>query len=149
MIREKSRRLAAASCGGALLLAALAGGAVSAADAPPAADAAQEASIPFANHHGIYTWKVVNDKTVLIQSQDRQWYKATLMTACFDLPFAETIGFETNADGSFDKFGAIKLRDQNCPLVSLVKTDPPAKQGKKAPASAPASSTPPAAAATP
>ncbi len=116
---------------------------VAGAQAATPAAAPSEARIPFANHRGIYTWQVVNDKTVLIQTQDRQWYKATLMVSCFDLPFAETIGFETNADGSFDKFGAIKLRHQNCPLVSLVKTDPPAKKAKKTSAPAPATATTP------
>jgi len=43
---------------------------------------APEASIPFANHGGIYNWRVVNDRTVLIQSQSRRWYKATLLSSC-------------------------------------------------------------------
>jgi hypothetical protein len=112
---------------------------------PPAAPA--EARIPFANRQGIYSWHVVDDKTVLIQAQNRQWYKATLMTPCFDLPFAETIGFESNADGSFDKFSAIKLRRQKCQLISLVKSDPPPKKAKKS--AAPTPSPAPAAASTP
>ncbi len=113
------------------------------ADATPPA----EARIPFANHRGIYSWHVVDDKTVLIQAQNRQWYKATLMTPCFDLPFANTIGFATNADGSFDRFSAIKLRRQKCQLISLVKSDPPPKKAKKS--SAPTPPPAPASAATP
>jgi len=115
--------------------------------APTAAPA--EVRIPFANHQGIYTWHVVDDKTVLIQAQNRQWYKATLMTPCFDLPFAETIGFATNPDGSFDKFSAIKLRSQKCQLISLVKSDPPPKKAKKPPAAAAPPAPAPASAATP
>ena len=94
---------------------------------PPAA-AQPEARIPFADHHGIYGWQVVNDRTLLIESQNRVWYKATLMSSCFDLPFSEAIGFKTNPDGSFDKFSSIRLRHQTCPLISLVKTDPPKKK---------------------
>jgi hypothetical protein len=52
------------------------------------------------------------------------------MSPCIDLPFAERIGFETNPDGSFDKFSSIKVRNQRCPLVSLTKTAPPAKKSK-------------------
>jgi hypothetical protein len=59
------------------------------------------------------------------------------MTPCFDLPFANTVGFATNPDGSFDKFSAIKLRRQNCQLISLVKSDPPPKKAKKLPAAPP------------
>jgi hypothetical protein len=107
----------------------------SASNAPAAsAAAAPEASIPFANHGGIYKWKVVNDRTVLIQSQSRRWYKATLMSSCIDLPFAERLGFESNADGSFDKFSMITARHQRCPLISLVETDAPSKKPRPAPA---------------
>ena len=95
---------------------------------------APEASIPFANHGGIYNWRVVNDRTVLIQSQSRRWYKATLLSSCIDLPFAERLGFESNADGSFDKFSMITARHQRCPLISLVETDAPSKTPRPAPA---------------
>jgi Family of unknown function (DUF6491) len=114
------------------------------ADAPTSGQApAPEAQIAFANHGGIYNWQVVDNRTVLIQSQDRKWYKATLFSSCIDLPFAERIGFESNADGSFDKFSSIQVRDQKCPLVSLVETTAPAKKVKPkktgaAPAGAPA-----------
>jgi hypothetical protein len=104
---------------------------------------AVEAQIPFANHGGIYNWQVINDRTVLIQGQNRKWYKATLMSSCFDLPFAERLGFESNSDGSFDKFSSIKARGQNCPLISLVETTPPPRKVKadKA-AAAPAAAAP-------
>jgi uncharacterized protein DUF6491 len=122
------------------LLAPLAAGAAADSTAPAAsgqsgAEAAapveQQARIAFANHGGIYDWRVVDNRTVLIQSNSRQWYNATLMTSCFNLAFAERVGFETNPDGSFDKFSTIKLRGQTCPLVSLVKTDSPVKKAKK------------------
>jgi hypothetical protein len=102
---------------------------------PPAA----EAQIAFANHGGIYNWQVLDDRTVLIQSQSRKWYKATLFSTCFDLPFAERIGFESNSDGSFDKFSSIQVRNQKCPLLSLVETTAPPKKVKvkKAAAAAP------------
>jgi hypothetical protein len=119
----------------ALLLVGLAAGAprsAGAADAP-----APEARIPFADHHGIYNWQVVDDRTVLIQSQNHQWYKATLLSHCVELPFAERLAFKTNADGSFDKFSAIESHGQYCPLTSLVQTAAPAKKNaSKAAASA-------------
>ena len=111
----------------------------------PAQTPAPEAQIAFANHGGIYNWQVVDDRTVLIQSQDRKWYKATLLSPCFDLPFAERLGFESNSDGSFDKFSAIQLRNQKCPLISLVETTAPAKKVKaKKSGAAAAPATPPA-----
>ena len=101
--------------------------------AQAAVTAETQASIPFANRDGIYDWRVVDSRTVLIQSLGRQWYKATLMSPCFDLPFAQRIGFKTNPDGSFDKFGAIQVRDQYCPLTSLVKSAPPVQKSKRHP----------------
>lgn len=100
--------------------------ATSAAKAAPA-----EARIVFANHHGIYTWDVLNDRTLMIQSPTRQWYKATLMSPCFEMPFVETMGFETNPDGSFDRFSAVRVRGQRCPLISFVESPPPVGKVKK------------------
>jgi Family of unknown function (DUF6491) len=115
----------------------------------PVVDATtSEARIPFANQGGIYNWRAVNDRTLLIQAQNRQWFKATLFAPCIDLPFAERVGFESNADGSFDKFSSVQVRKQKCPLLSLVPTDAPpkGKSAKAATATAPPATTAPAAA---
>jgi hypothetical protein len=105
----------------------------------PAAPApAREAQIPFAKRN-IWNWQVVDDQTVLIQDQGRRWYKAVLFGHCFNLPFADKIAFDSNAGGTFDKFSAILVRGQRCPLSSLVETSaPPKKQKAKKPDPAPA-----------
>jgi hypothetical protein len=109
----------------------------SAAPAPaPATAPPREAQINFANHGGIWNWEVVDSTTVLIEDRGRRWYKATLLVNCIDLPFEQKIGFESNADGSFDKFSAIQTRQLRCPLSSLVRTEAPAKKQKKAAAAA-------------
>ena len=115
----------------ALLVLGLASAAANGAGAPAAATAtkpAPQASIPFANQHGIYSWHVENDRTLLIQSENGNWYKATLMSPCIDLAFTERLGFHSNPDGSFDRFSSIRVRGQNCPLTSLVRTDAPGKK---------------------
>jgi hypothetical protein len=112
----------------------------------PAPAAPREVQINFANHGGIWNWEVVDSTTVLIQDRSRRWYKATLLVNCIDLPFEQKIGFESNADGSFDKFSAIQTRQLRCPLSSLVRTDAPAKRAKKA--AAPAAKPAPASTAT-
>ena len=126
---------------GALLLLALASGAALATpgsdDPPPsaasdsaAAPAAEsEAQIHFAKRN-IWNWQVVDEKTVLIQDQGRRWYKATLFGTCIALPFADRLAFDSNPSGSFDKFSAILVRGQRCPLSSLVKTAAPPKKTK-------------------
>jgi hypothetical protein len=104
-----------------------------AASAPAAAAPAAEAQIPFAKK-SIWNWRVVDDKTVLIQDQGRQWYKATLFGNCINLSFPDRLAFDSGPNGTFDKFSTILVRGQRCPLMSLVKISPPPK---KAPAKKP------------
>lgn len=115
----------------------------SAADAAGAASPPKEASIPFASKGGIWNWQVVDDKTVLIESRGRQWYKATLFGNCINLSFANGLLFIPNPSGSFDKFSSIRSRGQRCPLVSLVAIPAPVKKANpKKVATAPAAGSP-------
>jgi hypothetical protein len=119
-----------------LVMLGLLGGAASVA---PAAAPAPEAQIAFAKRN-IWNWQVVDDQTVLIQDQGRRWYKATLFSRCIDLPFADRIAFDSSPSGTFDKFSAILVRGQRCPLKSLIETSAPPKKVKaKRPDPAPAS----------
>jgi Family of unknown function (DUF6491) len=103
--------------------------------APP-----REAQISFANKDGIVNWQVVDDKTVLVKDRGGRWYKATLFNSCFDLPAAsQRLEFKANANGTFDKFSTIIVRDQRCQLTSFVASTAPPKKSK-------ADSPPPAAA---
>lgn len=84
------------------------------------------ASIPFANHGGIYDWAADGDRGVYIESLDRKWYYAKLLAPCIDLPFAQRVGFITEpGSGDFDKFSAILVRGQECQVVSLIPSQPP------------------------
>jgi len=111
----------------------------SSAAAAPAPTPAPEAQIPFAKTN-IWNWQVVDDKTVLIQDRSRKWYKATLFGTCINLSFvADRLAFDSNPSGTFDKFSAILVRGQRCPLSSLVETSAPPKKAKaKKPDPAPA-----------
>lgn len=98
------------------------------AKSPPA----KEASIPFADHNGIRNFDVVDDDTLLIQSQNGKWYKAELFSPCIGLRFRNAIGFETNPGGSFDRWSAIRTREQRCPLKSLTPSEGPHPKAKAA-----------------
>jgi hypothetical protein len=106
-----------------------------AANAPVAAHApaaAAESRIAFSSRN-IWNWHVVDDQTLLIQSNSRKWYQAKLLGNCPGLRFVERVGFKSNADDSFDKFSSIQLRGgQRCQLVSLTESDGPPKKAKKA-----------------
>jgi hypothetical protein len=106
-----------------------------AANAPVAARApaaSAEARIAFSSRN-IWNWHVVDDQTLLIQSNSRKWYKAKLLGNCPGLRFVERVGFKSNADDSFDKFSSIQVRGgQRCQLISLTESDGPPKKTKKA-----------------
>ncbi len=87
-----------------------------------------EAEIHFPNSGGIYSWHADDDNALWIQSRDRQWYYAKLLGPCSGLPFATGIGFVADPSSSLDRFGAIVVDKQKCPIRSLVKSDPPPKK---------------------
>ncbi|MDE2562592.1 MAG: hypothetical protein KGL48_10155 [Sphingomonadales bacterium] len=96
------------------------------------AKAAQEqsASIPFADHGGIWDWRSEGDSTVYFQDNHRQWYRAELFMPAFDLPFVEFIGIDALPSGTLDKFGAVYIHGQRYPFKSFVKVDGPPKKAE-------------------
>ncbi len=96
--------------------------------APPKAPAEPQASIPFVNHNGIRDWQATDSSTLFVQDSQRRWYRASLFSPCFDLPFAMAIGFETRGIDSFDRFSSIRVGRDSCQVSSLTPSDgPPAK----------------------
>jgi hypothetical protein len=107
--------------------------AVHAETAPAQAVAEQEeARIAFANSGGIRDWRTYERDAIYIQGRDRKWYKATLMSPAFDLPYAQAIGFDTGPTDTFDKFSSVIVRGQRYAVTSLIKIDGPPKKPKKA-----------------
>ena len=87
-----------------------------------------EMSIPFVSHGGIRDWRAIDRDTLYVQDTHRHWYRAELMTSCFDLPFTETIGFAAGGTDRFDRFSSVIVRGQLCPLKSFVASGPPPKK---------------------
>ncbi len=96
----------------------------------PARVVQQEARIPFANHGGIRDWRPgEDDRTIYVQSRARDWYKATLMSKAFGLPFALAVGFDAGPVGTFDRFSNVLIEGQRYPVESLVRIEgaPPSR----------------------
>ena len=89
-----------------------------------------EASIPFVNH-GVWNWQADGSRGVYVQDQHRRWYYARLMSNCFDLPFAQAIGFETRGIDTLDRFGTVIVGGQRCPITSFTQSDGPPAKAKK------------------
>lgn len=96
--------------------------------APVSAKEPPQARIAFANQGTIDSWQADGTSALYMQGQGRQWYRATLMAPCQDLPFANAIGFDTRGTTDFDRFSSIIVRGQRCPVKSLVKSGPPPKK---------------------
>lgn len=78
------------------------------------------ASIPFADTPaGILDWRIDDDQTVYLLSIRKRWYRAKLFGVCVELPYTQSLGFQTNLNGSFDASSALIVGGQRCPLKSL------------------------------
>lgn len=80
----------------------------------------REGRIAFADRNGIRSWRVEDNDTVLVQARGGDWYRAELMGPCLALRFSNRLGFESNPDGSFDRFGRIVTDNDICALSSFV-----------------------------
>ena len=92
----------------------------------------QEARIPFAALGGIMNWVADGETGLYIEGLRHQWYHATLMGHCLDLPYQERIGFVMEPDLSFNKFSAIVVRGHVCQVKTMVKSDRPGTASKRA-----------------
>jgi hypothetical protein len=90
-----------------------------------------EASIPFVNHGGVWNWQADGSHGLYVQDRQHNWYYARLMGNCFDLPFANAVGFETRGIDTLDRFGTLVVRGQRCPITSLTHSAGPPAKAKK------------------
>lgn len=102
-----------------------------------AAEPGAAVRIPFANHDGIRDWLADGERALYVQALNGSWYHAELMGPCTDLPFADRIGFQTEANGDFDKFSAIIVHHHACMLKSLAPSAPPPRKARSAPGATP------------
>jgi Family of unknown function (DUF6491) len=117
----------------ALALAAAAAAVAHAAQADPAppAEARREARIPFAAFGTIRHFEPVGKKLVYLQDRRRRWYRAELAGRCLELPHAHYIGVDTGGGPFVDRFSALIVEGQRCPLRSLTRSEAPPPRQKK------------------
>jgi hypothetical protein len=98
----------------------------------PKAPALPEASIPFADHGGVYNWQGDGEKGLWVQSGHRQWYYGTFSSPCRGLDRTETIRFKFSPGGTMDRYTTIATRDSfgECWLSSFTKSEGPPKKSK-------------------
>ena len=93
-----------------------------------------QAQIPFAASRGIRSFHAESDETVYLEDRRGRWYRAELAGTCLGLRWALAIGYDTRGGASFDRFSAILVDGQRCPLVSLTRSEKPERRRGKKPA---------------
>lgn len=84
-----------------------------------------ESSIVFPSESSIRNWQADGSRGIWIQDRRRNWYYGTFAGFCRDADFAQAIGVETRGAGRLDRFAAIIVRGERCPLSSFVTSAPP------------------------
>lgn len=84
---------------------------------------APEASIPFANHGGIYNWRAQGDDTIYFEDNHHAWYKATLFSPALDLGFKEALAVQAGPTDTLDKWSAVIIHGQRYPFTSFVRIE--------------------------
>ena len=90
---------------------------------------AGETSIAFAANGGIKDWYSNNERSIYLRDRSGRWYLATFQGVCPNLPSAQTIRFETDAGGRFDRFSSITSEYGRCTVGSVVPSVAPAAKG--------------------
>ena len=92
-----------------------------------------ESSIIFPSDSTIRNWRADRDHGIWVEGRRGEWYYGSFAGICRDLDFAQAIGVETRGAGRLDKFAAIIVRGERCPLSSFVTSaPPPSKEDRKA-----------------
>ena len=84
-----------------------------------------QAKIPFVQYDNIRDFDAVDDETVYLQAQNRQWYRADLIGPCIGLEFATGIGVDARPSGTLDRFSTLIVDGQRCQISSLSPSESP------------------------
>ena len=86
---------------------------------PPGVSAQTNTGSP-SIHHDTRTFRVAGLDTVYFEDDRGDWYRATTLGSCGQLPWARRIGI--------DRAGVLKVDWQRCQLQSVVRVDGPPRK---------------------
>ncbi len=107
--------------------------------AAPTQPEGASASIPFPRFGGIFNWENEGETGIYIESISRKWYHAIFTFPCRNLPYVQTIGFNSTRGLPLDKFDSIVADHEVCYFQSLTEIPgppgsvPPPLKGKVLP----------------
>lgn len=89
------------------------------------AQAQERAVIHFADLGGIKDWRPGPDDSLFIEGRNGNWFRATFFGSCYEVKFANAIGFVTDPTGDLDKFSSILVDGRRCWFRTLERTTKP------------------------
>jgi len=102
-----------------------------AAQKPEPLDLAQETRVPFLHIGRMRTFRAIDQNTVYVQAQRRQWYRVTTMGPCPNLPWARFIGVDTRGSAVFDRFSTLVVDGDRCAISSVVRSGEPPRRERR------------------
>lgn len=72
----------------------------------------------------IRNWYAPNDKTLYVQSQAREWYKADMARPCWGMPEAKSVKVNM-PDGALDASSTVAVHGERCRVASLYRVNGP------------------------
>jgi hypothetical protein len=100
---------------------------------PPLQVINPDATIPFVNLGGIYSWQPRDDGSILIEGTTRRWYHATFFAPCPEVKFAQKIGVKTDVLDQVDRFSGIIVDGRLCRFKTLEEVIEPKAKATAAP----------------
>jgi hypothetical protein len=94
-------------------------------------DLAEEARVPFLHIGRMRTFRAIDQDTVYVQAQRRQWYRVTTMGPCPNLPWARFIGVDTHGSSVFDRFSTLLVDGDRCAVSSVVRSGEPPRRERR------------------
>ena len=110
-----------------------------AADEPAPRALGVESGIAFPGDATIRNWRADGEDGIWIEGRRGEWFYGRFAGFCRDLDFAQAIGVDTRGVSRLDKFAAIIVRGERCPLVSFMTSAPPPTREEAKAAKAPES----------
>jgi hypothetical protein len=90
-----------------------------------------EVVIPFVSSIQAVEWRRLSDQAVYVRGGRGEWYLVRTSNNCTRLRTALALGFETSALDQLDRYGALLVQGQRCPVASIARSGPPPKKARR------------------
>lgn len=94
-------------------------------------DVPGETAIPFISSLNSVEWKRLNNRAVYVRGGNGDWYLVRTTNRCTRLASSSALGFETSALNQLDRFGALLVQGQRCPVASVTRSEPPPRKTRR------------------